>query len=91
MKATIDIPDEIYRRVKAKSAMEGRAVREVTIDLYRTWLAEPAPVSGAVGVGRLDAWFREADRAMAAKPGLRDVLDEVRNRLERRSRARGAV
>ena len=26
MKATIDIPDEVYRRVKAKAALEGRAI-----------------------------------------------------------------
>ncbi len=40
MKATMDIPDELYRRVKAKSALEGRPVREVAIDLFRGWLGE---------------------------------------------------
>lgn len=38
MKATIDIPDQLYRRVKAQAALDGRAVREVTIELYETWL-----------------------------------------------------
>lgn len=38
MKATIEIPDELYRQVKAKSALEGRAIREVTIALYQVWL-----------------------------------------------------
>jgi hypothetical protein len=38
MKATIDIPDEIYRKVKAKSAEEGRKIREVTIGLFRQWI-----------------------------------------------------
>lgn len=32
MKATIEIPDELYRRVKAKSALEGRPVREVALE-----------------------------------------------------------
>jgi hypothetical protein len=41
MKATIDIPDDIYRQVKAKSALEGRAVREVAIALFRDWLEQP--------------------------------------------------
>jgi hypothetical protein len=50
MKATIDVPDELYRRVKAKTAMQGRAIREVTVELYQRWLEEgeekpPAPVS----------------------------------------------
>lgn len=38
MKATIEIPDDLYRQVKAKSALEGRAVREVTEELYRRYV-----------------------------------------------------
>jgi hypothetical protein len=38
VKATIDIPDDLYRKVKAKSALEGRPVREVAIELFRRWL-----------------------------------------------------
>jgi len=38
MKTTIDIPDSIYRKVKAKSAIEGRAVREVAITLFSAWV-----------------------------------------------------
>ena len=44
MKATLDIPDELYRRVKARSAMEGRPVRAVAVDLFQKWLEEkPGP------------------------------------------------
>lgn len=39
MKATIDIPDELYRKVKAKTAEQGRKVRDVTIELFQNWLA----------------------------------------------------
>jgi hypothetical protein len=38
MKATIDIPDDLYRRVKARSAEEGRRIREVAAELFRDWL-----------------------------------------------------
>ena len=38
MKVTLDIPDELYRRVKARSAMEGRPVRSVSVELFETWL-----------------------------------------------------
>ena len=38
MKATMQIPDEMYREVKAKSALEGRSVRSVTVMLYSSWL-----------------------------------------------------
>jgi hypothetical protein len=40
MKATLDIPDELYRRVKARSAMEGRPIRSVAVDLFQKWLEE---------------------------------------------------
>ena len=41
MKATIDVPDDLYRRVKAKSALEAQTVREVTVALYRKWVETP--------------------------------------------------
>lgn len=40
MKATIDIPDDIYRQVKAKSALQGLAVREVAIALFQAWVEQ---------------------------------------------------
>ncbi len=43
MKTSIDLPDELYRRVKARSAMEGRAVREVATALLAQWV-ESAPL-----------------------------------------------
>ena len=43
MKATIDIPDDLYRRVKAKSALQGRPVRAVAIELFQDWLNDVAP------------------------------------------------
>ena len=46
MKATIEIPDELYRKVKAKSALEGRPVREVAIALFRSWVNEQPAAPG---------------------------------------------
>lgn len=40
MKATFQIPDELYREVKAETAREGRTLREVTIGLFEQWLSE---------------------------------------------------
>lgn len=54
MKATIDLPDELYRKVKAKSALEGRPVREVAISLFEAWVSEVAPSNGRpTSVGEL--------------------------------------
>jgi len=47
MKATIEVPDELYRRVEAKSALEGRAVREVTVELYQRYVGQEEPAEEA--------------------------------------------
>ena len=38
MKTSIDLPDDLYRLVKSKSALEGLAVREVATALFSTWV-----------------------------------------------------
>lgn len=40
MKATFEIPDELYREVKAETAREGRTVRDVVITLFQQWLRQ---------------------------------------------------
>lgn len=88
MKTTIDIPDDLYRQVKAKTALEGKRIRDVTIELYRRWLGhgpEPAPPEGAAAEW-LEEWLRLADAAMQhALPGpsARELLAEDRDRLAR--------
>lgn len=63
MKATIDIPDDLYRRVKAKSAMQGQPVREVVVTLFQGWIGEATAEPAAAPVsadGRTPAWFGAA-------------------------------
>lgn len=51
MKATFQIPDDLYREVKAETAKDGRTVREVTISLFEQWLRQkkqPAPHATAI-------------------------------------------
>lgn len=55
MKATIDIPDDLYRKVKAKTAEQGRKIRDVTIELFQGWL-----------IGGLPAQDSEQQRLRAA-------------------------
>lgn len=43
MNATIDIPEDLYRKVEAKSALEGRPVSEVAIELFRQWVGDTSP------------------------------------------------
>jgi plasmid stability protein len=86
MKATIELPDDLYRRVKAKSAMEGRAIRDVTAELYRQWLAEsepsPSPVGGEAWLEDWLATGREEMDAAPSRPTAREILTESRSRIE---------
>jgi hypothetical protein len=62
MKATIDVPDGLYRRVKARAAMEGRSVREVTVLLFERWLDEAPGLADAITEGdrpaAADTWLK---------------------------------
>ena len=40
MKVTIKLPDDLYRKVKARSALEGRSVRAAAVELFQRWLKE---------------------------------------------------
>jgi len=59
MKATLDIPDALYRRVKAKSALAGRPIRDVAIRLFSEWADQPIEAAPAVEEPpqKLPPWF----------------------------------
>ena len=90
MKATIEIPDELYHRVEARSAREGRPIHDVAVELFRRWVDEDT--AGRILDSRrsreqwLNDWFQMADEAFKdAPPGptAREILEQGRNRLER--------
>jgi len=88
MKTTIQLPDDLYRRVKAQAALHGRTVREVTMELYRCWLGEEGP---AEGERRAEDWLRDwlaaADEAISQAspaPSAREDLAASRGRLDRK-------
>ena len=89
MKATIDIPDELYRRVKAHAALDGRAVRDVAIELFTTWVGtqesilgavEPAnrPRSGADWLARWEELGAETARLATDPRTTREILEADR-------------
>lgn len=92
MKATIDIPDELYRKVKAKSALEGRTIRDVAIELFRQWTATPpgnvSSREGGAPSAAEKSWVDEllahAVPANLTGPSAREILEADRHRLERR-------
>ncbi len=87
MKATIDIPDDLYRHLKAQSALLGRTVREVTIELYQRWLGETPPASPPRSAEQwVDDWLQLGESSLQNTPdgpSATDILAADRNRLER--------
>jgi len=86
MKATIEVPDELYRRVKSKSALEGRAVREVAVQLFRDWVDEPpvhaASEAGAAAGKARPSWFGSLRRYAGNARGRHD-MDAIRDSIAR--------
>lgn len=79
MKATLDLPDDLYRRVKARSAMEGRPVRSVAVELFQKWLDSPdASVleSHPVPTPESAPWLKITKRYI--KPGMSHDMEAIR-------------
>jgi hypothetical protein len=85
MKATIEVPNDLYRQVKAKSALEGRAIREVTVDLYRRYVKGDLPAvpaePEAEGSRSTPSWFGALGRSVPA--GTRHEMSAIRESIAR--------
>ena len=61
MRTTLDIPDTMYRRIKARTAQEGSTVRAITLVLYSQWLGDEPKVEtsrrSAARKRRVPSWF----------------------------------
>ena len=94
MKATFNIPDDLYRRVKARSALEGRPIRSVAVQLFQDWLEAPAtpPTDAPTGEDALTEadfakypWLRISRKYIT--PGVGHDLDEMKAAIARGSAA----
>jgi len=47
MRATIDLPDDLYRGVSEKSTREGRPMSEIAVALFRAWVDDPKSMQTA--------------------------------------------
>jgi hypothetical protein len=92
VKATVEIPEELYRRVKAKSVLEGRPVRAVTEELFRLYVTdeltrtslEPTAESDnlkRVGGEPVPSWFGML-RDRTGKPRRHD-MEAIRSSIAR--------
>jgi hypothetical protein len=87
MKATFDIPDDLYRRVKARSAVEGRPLRSVAVELFQNWLsvtpAEPKPEDDSLTEAEMAKypWLKITQPYI--HPGMSHDLDEMKEAIAR--------
>lgn len=85
VKTTIELPDELYRQVKAKSALQGLHVREVTIALYQQWLTQPQSSSDIKNDTQwLDKLISLTTPAPKDGPTARAIVKDDRSRLDRK-------
>ena len=86
MKATLEIPDELYRNVKARSALEGRPVRAVAAELFEKWLSgdietgtKPKPAALPAESAKAYPWLKIA--AKYPTKGLSYEMEEIRESI----------
>lgn len=91
MKATLDIPDDLYRQVKARSALEGRPLRAVAIHLFQNWLgAVPTvPVTPASAADETSAPWLAVTRPYL-KPKLSHDMEAIRAAIDKGRAAESA-
>lgn len=86
MKVTIDVPDDLYLRVKAQAALRARTVREVSIELYQRWVGDlPPEATTATPVEWVDRWIAlgtQVTAPLAPTGTARDELHPDRGRLD---------
>lgn len=87
MKATLDIPDKLYRSVKARSALEGRPLRSIAIELFQNWLqASPTPPSAENSDPSPEELAKYPWLAISKKyinPGVSHEMEDIRKSIVR--------
>lgn len=73
MKATLEIPDELYALVKARAALEGRTLRSVAIELFELWTSTKAEAQEAQVAETSDAPWIEVFRKEPQRHATHDL------------------
>lgn len=53
MRTTLDLPDDLMRHLKARAALEGRSLRDLTLELIERGLRAPGPADTPVAASAL--------------------------------------
>lgn len=93
MKTTVEIPDDLFRAVKARAALQNMRIKDLITQLLARWLTEgdlerkPETESKAERVQQMEAWLQDL-RAVGQKiyeravdpRSLVEILTEDRKR-----------
>jgi hypothetical protein len=79
MRTTLDLPDELFRQVKARAAMNGETLKELLMRYVESGLKQPDPAPGLAGKrSRLPVIKRRS------KSVIRNVTSGLRAELEQK-------
>jgi hypothetical protein len=81
MKTTIELPDRLYRQLKARAALKGQTIKAFFIDAVRDKLiAEQTPQNGRKDESGWKSVFGKANKDDMAE--LRRIIDEEFQRID---------
>jgi hypothetical protein len=78
MKTTLDLPDRLYRQIKARAALRGQTVKSFFLDAIRDKLAADAKATGKQSGWR--AVFGKANKEDVAE--VQRIIDEEFSRID---------
>ena len=91
MRTSMNLPDDLYRAVRVRAAMDGRTVTSVVVDALRMLLEEPRPTPHRFTPGVLPPRSDiDIDDDAAAPPFERNDNAAVLDHLDEIDRHRGA-
>lgn len=77
MKTTLEIPDDLYRQVKALAALSGRTIKDLVNELLRKTVEEERALGGERG------WLSVFGKAPAAEvERVQSVIDDEFSRVD---------
>ncbi len=76
MKTTVEIPDLLYRQIKARAALKGQSIKDFLVEAVRTKIASDKPASKKLQMKKTgwEAAFGAADPKEVAE--VQRIIDE---------------
>ena len=81
MRTTLDLPDELMRHLKARAALEGRSLRDLTQELIERGLRTPKPTSTASSLPTLSIG-QDIPAKYLSNAGLCELIYEAEDKGE---------